>query len=264
MDASGTVTPLPGDIVPLQGQEESVYGALVQGTRDYVDKHRFPGRGAGLVRRHRFGVDPVHRGRCAGRGSRAFGGHALALHLADEQGRRGAAGARGCKVKHSEISIEGMFEATLAALKDEFAGRAPDTAEENIQSRCRGVLLDGHFQQDRQDAAHHGQQERNGGGLRDPVRRHGGRLRPHQGLQQAAGVSAVRLAQCPVAGHSGAGHRAAAVGGAAPRAEGHRQPAALRDSRSHPRGLHRGGSVGGSDRGARLRPRRRWGAFWIW
>jgi NAD+ synthase (glutamine-hydrolysing) len=42
VDASGTVTPVPGDIVPLQGQEESVYGALVQGTRDYVDKHRFP------------------------------------------------------------------------------------------------------------------------------------------------------------------------------------------------------------------------------
>src|SRR5258705_8385310 len=49
--------------------------------------------------------------------------------------------AKWLKVKHSEISIEGMFEATLAALKDEFAGRAPDTAEENIQSRCRGVLL---------------------------------------------------------------------------------------------------------------------------
>ncbi len=40
-DASGAVTPVPGDVVPLQGQEESVYGALVQGTRDYVDKHRF-------------------------------------------------------------------------------------------------------------------------------------------------------------------------------------------------------------------------------
>jgi NAD+ synthase (glutamine-hydrolysing) len=46
-------------------------------------------------------------------------------------------------VKHSAISIEGMFEATLAALKDEFAGRAPDAAEENIQARCRGVLLMG-------------------------------------------------------------------------------------------------------------------------
>src|ERR1700683_496568 len=46
-------------------------------------------------------------------------------------------------VEHSEISIEGMFEATLAALHDEFAGRPPDPAEENIQSRCRGVLLMG-------------------------------------------------------------------------------------------------------------------------
>ena len=34
-----------------------------------------------------------------------------------------------------------MFDATLAALQSEFAGRAPDTTEENIQSRCRGVLL---------------------------------------------------------------------------------------------------------------------------
>ena len=46
-------------------------------------------------------------------------------------------------VKHSEISIEGMFEATLAALKDEFEGLPAGTAEENIQSRCRGVLLMG-------------------------------------------------------------------------------------------------------------------------
>src|ERR1700680_1482948 len=30
VDPSGVVKPLPGDIVPLQGQEESVYGALVQ------------------------------------------------------------------------------------------------------------------------------------------------------------------------------------------------------------------------------------------
>jgi len=45
---AGVVTPLPGDIVPLQSHEESVYGALVQGTRDYVDKHRFPGVILGL------------------------------------------------------------------------------------------------------------------------------------------------------------------------------------------------------------------------
>jgi NAD+ synthase (glutamine-hydrolysing) len=39
------------------------------------------------------------------------------------------------------IAIEGMFDAALTALKDIFAGREPDTTEENIQSRCRGLLL---------------------------------------------------------------------------------------------------------------------------
>ena len=39
------------------------------------------------------------------------------------------------------ISIEGMFESALAALKDVFAGSAPDTTEENVQARCRGLLL---------------------------------------------------------------------------------------------------------------------------
>jgi NAD+ synthase (glutamine-hydrolysing) len=39
------------------------------------------------------------------------------------------------------ISIEGMFAATLDALKHEFEGTKPDTTEENIQARCRGLLL---------------------------------------------------------------------------------------------------------------------------
>jgi NAD+ synthase (glutamine-hydrolysing) len=34
-----------------------------------------------------------------------------------------------------------MFDAALATLKDVFAGREPDTTEENIQARCRGLLL---------------------------------------------------------------------------------------------------------------------------
>src|SRR5690606_18251770 len=44
-------------------------------------------------------------------------------------------------VAYSTISIEAMFEATLAALAEQFAGLAPDATEENIQARCRGVLL---------------------------------------------------------------------------------------------------------------------------
>ena len=34
-----------------------------------------------------------------------------------------------------------MFDAFLGALDEEFAGRAVDTTEQNIQARCRGVLL---------------------------------------------------------------------------------------------------------------------------
>src|SRR3984893_8285573 len=142
LDASGAVQPIPSEMVPLQGQEESVYGALVQGTRDYVTKHRFPGVIMGLsggidsaltlvIAVDALGAEHVHSVSMPSRYTSQMSKDDAALQ------------AKNLHVKHSEISIEGMFEATLAALKDEFAGRAPDTAEENIQSRCRGVLLMG-------------------------------------------------------------------------------------------------------------------------
>jgi NAD+ synthase (glutamine-hydrolysing) len=142
VDASGAVKPMAGDIAPLQGQEESVYGALVQGTRDYVDKHRFPGVVLGLsggvdsaltlvIAVDALGADRVH--------SVSMPSRYTSQMSKDDAAKQAAL----LHVEHSEISIEGMFEATLAALHDEFAGRPPDTAEENIQSRCRGVLLMG-------------------------------------------------------------------------------------------------------------------------
>jgi NAD+ synthase (glutamine-hydrolysing) len=51
--------------------------------------------------------------------------------------------AEGLGVRYSVISIESMFAATQEALKEQFAGRPWDASEENIQSRCRGVLLMG-------------------------------------------------------------------------------------------------------------------------
>ena len=142
VDVTGAVHPVPATIVPLQGQEESVYGALVQGTRDYVDKHRFPGVVMGLS----GGIDSALVLCIAVDALGAHRVHSVAMpsRYTSQMSKDDAAlQARNLHVKHSEISIEGMFEATLAALKDEFAGRPPDTAEENIQSRCRGVLLMG-------------------------------------------------------------------------------------------------------------------------
>src|SRR6185295_11306399 len=39
------------------------------------------------------------------------------------------------------LPIEKPFQGYLDALSEVFAGRAPDTAEENLQSRTRGALL---------------------------------------------------------------------------------------------------------------------------
>jgi NAD+ synthase (glutamine-hydrolysing) len=142
LDDSAGVRPVPADVAPLQGQEESVYGALVQGTRDYVTKHRFPGVVMGLS----GGVDSALTLVIAVDALGAERVHSVAMpsRYTSRMSKDDAAlQAKNLHVKHSEISIEGMFEATLSALKDEFAGRAADTAEENIQSRCRGVLLMG-------------------------------------------------------------------------------------------------------------------------
>ena len=141
-DANGKVIPVEGDVIPLQGEEESVYGALVQGTRDYVTKHRF----AGVVMGLSGGIDSALTLVVAVDALGADCVHSVAMpsRYTSQMSRDDAASqAALLGVKHSEISIEGMFEATLAALKHEFEGRAPDTSEENIQSRCRGVLLMG-------------------------------------------------------------------------------------------------------------------------
>jgi len=52
-----------------------------------------------------------------------------------------AAQAKAMGVTYHSISIEPMFEAFMAQLKDEFKGRVRDVTEENIQARIRGTLL---------------------------------------------------------------------------------------------------------------------------
>ena len=44
-------------------------------------------------------------------------------------------------VRHDEIAIGPMFDAFRASLAPQFAGRAEDTTEENLQARIRGTLL---------------------------------------------------------------------------------------------------------------------------
>jgi NAD+ synthase (glutamine-hydrolysing) len=136
----GRLVPARGEISPYQSDEASVYSALVLGVRDYVEKHRFPGVIMGLsggvdsALTLAIAVDALGAERVQAVLMPSRYTSKMSIEDATEQARHQG-------VKHSLISIEGMFEATLAALKDEFAGARPDATEENIQARCRGVLL---------------------------------------------------------------------------------------------------------------------------
>ena len=44
-------------------------------------------------------------------------------------------------VRFSNISIEPLYEGFMAALSEEFSGLSANITEENLQARCRGVLL---------------------------------------------------------------------------------------------------------------------------
>jgi NAD+ synthase (glutamine-hydrolysing) len=142
-DAGGAVIPratAPDAVAAELAPEESVYKALVLGVRDYVNKHRFPGVVMGLS----GGVDSALTMAIA---VDALGPERVQVvmmpsrYTSQLSRDEAAAQARTQSVAYSVISIEDMFEATLDALKEQFAGRQPDATEENIQARCRGVLL---------------------------------------------------------------------------------------------------------------------------
>ena len=127
-------------IAPELEPEESVYRALVLGVRDYVNKHKFPGVVMGLS----GGIDSALTLAVAvdALGAERVQVVMMPSRYTSQMSRDDAQlQARTLGVAYSVITIEGMFGATLAALEEQFAGRAPDTTEENIQARCRGVLL---------------------------------------------------------------------------------------------------------------------------
>ncbi|MEN9704918.1 MAG: glutamine-dependent synthetase [Pseudomonadota bacterium] len=127
-------------VAPELQPEESVYRALVLGVRDYVGKHRFPGVVMGLsggvdsaltlaIAVDALGADRVQVVMMPSR-------YTSQMSIDDAEAQ-----ARTLGVQYGSIPIEHMFAATLESLAGQFAGRAPDTTEENIQARIRGLLL---------------------------------------------------------------------------------------------------------------------------
>ncbi len=130
----------PGELTPTEDHAQSVYHAMMLGLRDYVNKNRFPGVVLGLsggidsalsaaVAVDALGRDRVH---CVMLPSRYTSQDSL--DDAEEC-------AKLLNVPYETIPIETAVEAFGVALAPVFAGKKPDTTEENIQSRIRGLIL---------------------------------------------------------------------------------------------------------------------------
>lgn len=126
--------------VELPFLEQSVYDALVLGVRDYVRKNGFKGVVLGLS----GGIDSAVTVAVAVDALGADAVEAVMMpfrYTSNISIEDAAEEAKLLGIRHSVISIEPMYESFMAALADEFAGTCPDTTEENLQARCRGVLL---------------------------------------------------------------------------------------------------------------------------
>lgn len=132
--------PLRGAIAPELPVDAQVYRALVTGVRDYIGKNGFPGVLIGLS----GGVDSalVLAVACDALGPERVRAVMMpSRYTADISTTDAAEMARRVGVRYDEIAIAPMFDAFRAALAGEFAGRAEDATEENIQARIRGTLL---------------------------------------------------------------------------------------------------------------------------
>lgn len=138
-DGSG-VGPETGKIMPIQKTEESVYGALVTGTRDYVRKHGFPGVILGLS----GGIDSalIMTIACDALGADNVCAVMMPFRYTSTMSQEDAAKqASMLGAQYDSIPIEPMYEATMRQLEFMFKDSEPDATEENIQARCRGLLL---------------------------------------------------------------------------------------------------------------------------
>ncbi|EED36961.1 NAD+ synthetase [Luminiphilus syltensis NOR5-1B] len=137
-DATVAITP---DTVATPLQEiEAVWRALVLGLRDYVDKNGFPGVVLGLS----GGIDSAVTLALAVDALGADRVHAVMMpfrYTASISIEDAEAEALTLGVDYRSISIEPIYEAFMASLSEEFAGLLPNITEENLQARCRGVLL---------------------------------------------------------------------------------------------------------------------------
>jgi NAD+ synthase (glutamine-hydrolysing) len=118
----------------------SIYDTLVMGVRDYIEKNRFKGIVLGLsggidsALTLAIAVDAIGKDRVEAV-MMPFK-YTSSMSMEDAKLEADALG-----VSYKVLPIEPMYDAFMHTLADEFSGLARDTTDENLQARCRGVML---------------------------------------------------------------------------------------------------------------------------
>ncbi|MGR8929928.1 MAG: NAD+ synthase [Gammaproteobacteria bacterium] len=132
--------PQTGSVAPLYQPVVSEYQALVLGLKDYVRKNGFPGAILGLS----GGIDSALVLALAADALGADNVEVVLMpsrYTQDMSNEDALLEAKALGVKYHIIPIEPAVTAFGELLAPIFAGSKRDTTEENIQARCRGILL---------------------------------------------------------------------------------------------------------------------------
>jgi len=141
LDSGSPPVPRRAAIQSARSLDESAYQALVLGVQDYVNKNGFT---AGVVIGLSGGIDSALTLAIA---TDALGPDKVTAvmmptrYTSDMSVEDAKSEAERLGVDYQVIPIEPMFESFLEGLAELFADREPDEAEENLQARCRGMVL---------------------------------------------------------------------------------------------------------------------------
>lgn len=119
---------------------ECIYHALVMGVRDYVNKNNFSsailGSSGGIDSAVTLCIAVEALGHSRVKTYMLPSEHTskISLDTANEL-------ANNLNVKHETIPIHDIFQSCLSSLQTQFSDTFPDITEENLQARCRGILL---------------------------------------------------------------------------------------------------------------------------
>ncbi len=138
--ADGALVVSPQPVGERADETQLMYRALVTGVRDFVRHNGFGGVVIGLS----GGVDSALTLVIAVDALGAENVHAVMMpsrYTADISLQDAQAQAQTLGVRYDVIEIEPVFKTFLSSLSPVFDGAPEDVTEENLQARCRGVML---------------------------------------------------------------------------------------------------------------------------